>query len=191
MLQRLCERNGTQTRQSKRRYFFETVVWFCSALVLGSLCTLLEHWEWIPRVIPFPNAITTGVSLLSLCGVLLSSTIIVPVLFFAGLHPLGYHYTSRILLFIFWFFQGADLWRCLFLIFQNGETNILALVLLSLWTFGVGYLLLRVHTIATVGVRCRNDPCGLPSFHYWSKLLETWGALMILRALFFAIYTLI
>jgi hypothetical protein len=59
-------------------------VWFCSALVLGSLCTLLEHWEWIPRVIPFPNAITTGVSLLSLCGVLLSSTIIVPVLFFAG-----------------------------------------------------------------------------------------------------------
>ncbi len=193
MMQQLCERNERRSGQSKQHYFSYAIVWFCMAIALGSIFALLEYLAWIPRGItqlfPLSNTIISDFSLVRLSGVLISSSVIVPVLFWAGLHPVGYHYTSRILLFSFWFFIGVDVWQCLFLLYQNEKINVLAVILLVAWTLCVGYLVLRVHAVATVGIqRTGESAAEIRPSRYWSKLPECWGALMILRMLFYALY---
>lgn len=183
MLLQSCHYTEKNSIKQKRNYFLYALICFYSAMALGSVSVLLEYLCWLPDgccTIFIPsNAVITFVPSFTISGTVLTATAIVPVLFCAGLNPPGYYYLSRILLFIFGFFQGADVWHRLLILHENGGISYLVILFLIAWISCIGYLMLRVYATATIGIQLTRAGNGFRPSVYWIKLLENWGALMI------------
>lgn len=193
MTQQLCDRYTDQTVKNRRRYFSVALIWFIMSAAAGCLFALAEHYAWIPsvfsNVFPLPRNLSVARAVFSFNGALIGSTVVIPVLFFAGMHPIGYYYMSRVLISVFGFFQGLDIWHYLFALFQNTSFKSWLLLLPLLWLMCMGALTMRVHATAARGICCKDKNIGIRPSVYFSKMIEYWGAIMILRALFYGMYT--
>ena len=181
-----CYNDGT--KKTRRRYFALALIRWIVFMAIGSLVVLAEHLAWIPsvfsNVFPLPNQIT-----FSLHGAVIGSTAIVPILFLIGLSPAWYYYASRILISVFGLFQGGDVWHYLLMLFRGPSHQRWMILLLILWILCVGCLVVRVHGMATRGIHNAEDSSlGVRPSLYYSKMIEYWGAMMILRALFYGMY---
>jgi hypothetical protein len=192
MPQPLCDHYDDHPGKNRRRYFSVALIWFIMSVATGTLVALAEHYAWIPsvfsNVFPLPRNVTVIRAVLAFDGVLIGSTIVIPLLFFAGMHPVGYYYVSRVLISSFGFFQGVDVWHYLFALFQNANFKSWMLLLPVVFLISIGVLTLRVHATVARGVRCKEKYDGIRPSIYCSKMIEYWGAMMILRALFYGMY---
>lgn len=187
MQQQLFGRYNDEEKQIRRRYFSSTLTRLVVFVSLGTLVALAEHLAFVPsvfsKVFPLPDKVT-----LSLSGAFIGSTAMVPILFFIGMSPAWYYYASQILISAFGFFQGGDIWHYLFMLFQGPPARRWMILLLVLWILCVGCLVMRIHATATQGIYSKDDSIGIRPSRYFSKMIEYWGAMMILRALFYGMY---
>jgi hypothetical protein len=166
------------------------LLWFALGLSLGTLVALAENCAWLPRRVSLWFALPKDQAspLMSIIGLCISQTFCVPVLFFTGLHHVGYFYISRVILCTFWFLRGIDIWHFLFSLHQNHWQNLLALFPLVVLLIGMGYIILSVHRLATGGILSHHDEAAFHALRpstYMVKMVQFWGASLLLQALFY------
>lgn len=176
--------------RARSRYVAYTALWFLLSLMLGTLIALAEYCAWLPCCVLlwFELPVTSHATILDIIGLALSQTIYIPLLFLAGLSNTTYYYTSRVLYLIFWFLHGVDIWKYLLALHQDLWRYGLSVIPMAAVFLCTGGLVLRVHLIATAGVRRNSSHYGMYPAAYFANMLQCWGGILILQMAFYGLY---
>ena len=177
---------------SRRRFMAFTVLRFAVGFAIGALIALGEYCAWLPCYMSEWIVLSTfrGSLRASMAGPLLLQTLAAPLLSLAGLYAMAYPYTSRIIYTAFWTLHGIDVWNFLLLLSQKEFRPWLTVFPMALIVVSMGFIMLRIHTLATSGVTNQSSfsAHGTPPTAYLVYSIRLWGALLILQFVFDLLY---
>ena len=177
---------------SRLRFLAFTALRFAAGLALGALIALGEYCAWLPCHVSDWIVLSSfqGSLRLSMAGPMLLQTLAAPLMSLAGLYAMAYPYTSRIIYTAFWTLHGIDVWNFLLLLSQKEFRPWLTVFPMALIVVSMGFIMLRLHTLATSGISDRSSSAahGIPPTAYFVVSIRYWGALLILQLIYNLIY---
>jgi len=187
MMATLRKQNGSSLA-TRRRFVAYTVLRFAVGLAVGALIALGEHCLWLPCHLSSWISLSLPCGC-SIVGPLLLQTLAAPALSLAGLHFISYPYTSRVIYTLFWVLHGVDLWNVLLVLARCGRYAWPFWILPIILMLAIGYIMLRLHSLATSGVADRSSFAnGTPPTVYVARSIRLWGALLIFQLAFDLLY---